>query len=279
GSPGAPGPPGSNGPPGQIGDQGPPGSPGTKGERGERGDLQSQASVRAIARQVCEQLIQSHLSRYNTILNQIPSQSVSVRTVTGPPGEPGRPGTPGPQGEQGPPGRPGFPGASGINGRPGERGLPGERGEKGTPGVGTQGPRGPPGAPGAPGEGRTGSQGPPGRPGIQGSSGHPGTPGSPGSAGAPGYCDPNSCLGYNVGVQQLPSSPYQNYGPAPNYNPEEEDEDPYAGYQAYPPQYYQPHAARLGPGHMVGMRSPDLRRFSRSAVQEEGVDEAQKQLE
>uniref|UniRef100_A0A3B5BAD1 Collagen type XIV alpha 1 chain n=1 Tax=Stegastes partitus TaxID=144197 RepID=A0A3B5BAD1_9TELE len=105
-----------------------------------QGDVQSQAAVRAIARQVCEQLIQTktvkvlpnrrpvsslagHLSRYNSILNQIPHQSaVSVRTVPGPPGEPGRRGSPGPQGEQGPPGRPGFPGTNGQNGRPGERG-------------------------------------------------------------------------------------------------------------------------------------------------------------
>uniref|UniRef100_A0A3Q0RV02 Collagen type XIV alpha 1 chain n=1 Tax=Amphilophus citrinellus TaxID=61819 RepID=A0A3Q0RV02_AMPCI len=113
------------------------------------GDVQSQASVRAIARQVCEQLIQSHLSHYNSILNQIPMQSaMSVRTVPGPPGEPGRRGPPGPQGEQGPPGRPGFPGTNGQNGRPGERGLPGEKGERGITGVGTQGPRGPPGPPG-----------------------------------------------------------------------------------------------------------------------------------
>lgn len=63
-----------------------------------------------------------HLSRYNSILNQIPSQSVSVRTVPGPPGEPGRQGPSGPQGEQGPPGRPGFPGGNGLSGRPGERG-------------------------------------------------------------------------------------------------------------------------------------------------------------
>uniref|UniRef100_A0A8C4EFK5 Collagen alpha-1(XIV) chain n=1 Tax=Dicentrarchus labrax TaxID=13489 RepID=A0A8C4EFK5_DICLA len=88
-----------------------------------QGDVQSQAAVRAIARQVCEQLIQSHLSRYNSILNQIPVQSaVSVRTVPGPPGEPGRRGLPGSQGEQGPPGRPGFPGTNGQSGRPGERG-------------------------------------------------------------------------------------------------------------------------------------------------------------
>ncbi|XP_064814571.1 collagen alpha-1(XIV) chain-like, partial [Oncorhynchus masou masou] len=84
GSPGAPGAPGGSGSPGPLGDQGPPGPAGTKGDKGERGDLQSQATVRALARQVCEQLIQSHMSRYSSILNQIPSQSVSVRTVPGP---------------------------------------------------------------------------------------------------------------------------------------------------------------------------------------------------
>uniref|UniRef100_A0AAQ5ZVG2 Collagen, type XIV, alpha 1a n=1 Tax=Amphiprion ocellaris TaxID=80972 RepID=A0AAQ5ZVG2_AMPOC len=200
GTPGAPGAPGPGGPSGSQGEQGLPGPAGTKGDKGERGDIQSQAAVRAIARQVCEQLIQSHLSRYNSILNQIPVQSaVSVRTVPGPPGEPGRRGLPGPQGEQGPPGRPGFPGTNGQNGRPGDRGLPGEKGDRGSPGVGNQGPRGPPGPPGLPGEGRTGSQGPPGRPGNQGTAGRPGNPGSTGPAGPPGYCDQNSCLGYNVG--------------------------------------------------------------------------------
>ncbi|XP_036791415.1 collagen alpha-1(XIV) chain isoform X4 [Oncorhynchus mykiss] len=202
GSPGAPGAPGGSGSPGPLGDQGPPGSAGTKGDKGERGDLQSQATIRALARQVCEQLIQSHLSRYSSILNQIPSQSVSVRTVPGPPGEPGRRGLPGPQGEGGPTGRPGFPGTNGQDGRPGERGLPGEKGERGSQGVGTQGPRGPPGPPGLLGEGRTGSQGPAGRPGSQGTPGRPGTPGSTGPAGAAGYCDQNSCLGYNVGGGQ-----------------------------------------------------------------------------
>lgn len=68
-------------------------------------------------------LLAGHLSRYNSILNQIPVQpSLSVRTVTGPPGEPGRRGPPGPPGEQGPSGRPGFPGTNGQSGRPGERG-------------------------------------------------------------------------------------------------------------------------------------------------------------
>lgn len=198
GSPGAPGSPGPSGPPGPIGEQGPTGVPGVKGDRGERGDSQPQAVVRAIARQVCEQLIQSHLSRYSTILNQIPSQSVSVRTVPGPPGEPGRPGPRGPNGEQGPPGRPGFPGSNGQSGRPGDRGLPGEKGERGLTGVGMQGPRGPPGQPGPPGEGRSGSQGPTGRPGSQGTPGRPGSPGSTGPPGPPGYCDQSACMGYNV---------------------------------------------------------------------------------
>uniref|UniRef100_A0A8C6WUD5 Collagen type XIV alpha 1 chain n=1 Tax=Neogobius melanostomus TaxID=47308 RepID=A0A8C6WUD5_9GOBI len=201
---------GPQGPVGESGPSGPSGPPGPQGPSGLsiqgppgcvllQGDVQSQAGIRAIARQVCEQLIQSHLSRYNSILNQIPQSSVSVRTVPGPPGEPGTRGPPGPQGEQGSTGRPGFPGASGLNGRPGERGPAGEKGDRGHPGVGKQGPRGPPGPPGLPGEGRTGSQGPTGRPGSAGTPGRPGNPGSPGPAGPQGYCDPNSCMGYNVG--------------------------------------------------------------------------------
>uniref|UniRef100_A0A8C7VPG1 Collagen, type XIV, alpha 1b n=1 Tax=Oncorhynchus mykiss TaxID=8022 RepID=A0A8C7VPG1_ONCMY len=162
-----------------------------------QGDLQSQASVQAIARQVCEQLIQSHMARYSSILNHIPSAPVSVRTIPGPPGEPGRQGGQGPQGEQGPAGRPGFPGSNGENGQPGARGLSGEKGDKGSPGVGVQGPRGPVGPPGPTGQGRTGSQGPSGRPGNPGTPGRPGIPGPVGSAGPPGYCDQNSCVGYN----------------------------------------------------------------------------------
>ncbi|XP_019724357.1 collagen alpha-1(XIV) chain-like isoform X1 [Hippocampus comes] len=228
GSPGAPGAPGTTGPPGKQGDLGPPGPPGTKGDKGERGDLQSAATVQTIARQVCEQLIQSHMAQFNAILNHAPSSSVTIRTVPGPPGEPGRNGSPGPQGEQGPSGRPGFPGQNGLNGQPGEQGPPGERGEKGSPGVGVQGPRGPPGPPGPPGQGRPGSQGPTGRPGNSGVPGRPGVPGPVGSAGPPGYCDQNSCVGYNVGVQ-LPSNIFPNYG-------EVEEDDPYRYYQPdYPP--------------------------------------------
>uniref|UniRef100_A0A674MJ12 Collagen type XIV alpha 1 chain n=1 Tax=Takifugu rubripes TaxID=31033 RepID=A0A674MJ12_TAKRU len=138
GLPGPPGPPGPQGPSG-LSIHGPPvrlhllaccvhKNSAVLNVRGAQswksaGDVQSQAAVRAIARQVCEQLIQSHLSRYNSILNQIPVQSsASVRTVPGPPGEPGRRGPPGPPGEQGPTGRPGFPGTNGQSGRPGDRG-------------------------------------------------------------------------------------------------------------------------------------------------------------
>lgn len=74
--------------------------------------------------------VAGHLSRYNSVLNQIPvHSSSSVRTVPGPPGEPGRRGPSGPPGEQGPTGRPGFPGTNGQSGRPGDRG---ERGQGST---------------------------------------------------------------------------------------------------------------------------------------------------
>uniref|UniRef100_A0A4W6CH24 Collagen type XIV alpha 1 chain n=1 Tax=Lates calcarifer TaxID=8187 RepID=A0A4W6CH24_LATCA len=146
---------GPQGPVGEIGPPGPAGPPGPQGPSGlsiqgppvrlcsglylslcvsfvPKGDVQSQAAVRAIARQVCEQLIQSETLNQNRTNKQtkntqiIPVQSaVSVRTVPGPPGEPGRRGLPGPQGEQGPPGRPGFPGTNGQNGRPGDRGKRG----------------------------------------------------------------------------------------------------------------------------------------------------------
>ncbi|XP_016357451.1 collagen alpha-1(XIV) chain [Sinocyclocheilus anshuiensis] len=273
GGPGAPGAPGENGPPGPTGDQGPPGHLGPKGEKGERGDVQSTASVQAIARQVCEQLIQSHMARYSSILNHIPSQPVSIRTVPGPPGEPGRQGTPGPQGEQGPSGRPGFPGTNGENGQPGARGPLGEKGEKGSPGVGVQGPRGPAGPPGAPGEGRTGSPGPSGRPGNPGSPGRPGIPGPVGPPGPPGYCDQNSCLGYNVGelgvdadltdtdVPAVQPSSYQPYGP----EAEAEDDDPYGSYTSYyQPNYPPPRPVQPDdPVIEEELRSPGMQRHTR----------------
>uniref|UniRef100_A0A4W6BTA5 Collagen type XIV alpha 1 chain n=1 Tax=Lates calcarifer TaxID=8187 RepID=A0A4W6BTA5_LATCA len=282
GLPGKDGPPGRQGPPGTIGTPGAPGAPGNTGPPGKQGelgppvtplcfqgDLQSTASVQAIARQVCEQLIQSHMARYNSILNHVPSPPVSVRTVPGPPGEPGRQGAPGPQGEQGPPGRPGFPGQNGQNGQPGERGQPGEKGEKGSPGVGVQGPRGPPGPPGAQGQGRPGSQGPSGRPGNPGSPGRPGVPGPIGPAGPPGYCDPNSCVGYNVGVQ-LPPNVFQNYGEA-------EEDDPYRYYQPnYPaPRPVAPDDPALALDDFE-LRSPGVHRSVRSLGGEEEEEEEER---
>ncbi|XP_030074425.1 collagen alpha-1(XIV) chain isoform X1 [Microcaecilia unicolor] len=282
GSPGAPGSPGVPGIKGPHGNTGPAGSPGPKGERGERGDIQSQTMVRAIARQVCEQLIQSHMARYNSILNQIPSQSTSVRTVPGPPGEPGRQGPSGPQGEQGPAGRTGFPGNPGQAGTPGNRGLPGEKGERGTPGVGTQGPRGPPGPAGPPGESRAGSQGPPGPPGPRGQPGHTGTSGPQGQ---PGYCDPSSCAGYgtvgdydepsdrNIPVVQLPRNTYQIYDPEDLYDGEQEGYIIHGSYPQ-PAPYPQPSYPAPGPvqpeftpvqeeGEAFEVRSPGNNRFSR----------------
>ncbi|XP_068188958.1 collagen alpha-1(XIV) chain-like isoform X2 [Antennarius striatus] len=270
GTPGAPGAPGNTGPSGKVGELGPPGPPGSKGDKGERGDLQSTASVQAIARQVCEQLIQSHMARYNSILNHQPSPPVSIRTVPGPPGEPGRAGAPGNQGEQGPSGRPGFPGQNGQNGQPGERGQPGEKGDKGSQGVGVQGPRGPPGPPGAQGQGRSGSPGASGRPGNPGPPGRPGVPGPVGSAGPPGYCDQNSCVGYNVGEGddvtdggaippvQLPSNVFQNYG-------EVEEDDPYRYYQPnYPaPRPVAPDDPALALDDLE-LRSPGVYRGTRS---------------
>ncbi|XP_047015920.1 collagen alpha-1(XIV) chain isoform X3 [Ictalurus punctatus] len=272
GGPGAPGAPGQNGPPGPTGEQGPPGLAGSQGEKGERGDAQSTSSVQAIARQVCEQLIQTHMARYNSILNHIPrQQAVSVRTVPGPPGEPGRPGPQGQQGEQGQPGRPGFPGTNGENGQPGDRGLPGEKGEKGSPGAGVQGPRGPSGPPGPPGEGRSGSPGPAGRPGNPGGPGRPGIPGSVGPAGPPGYCDPNSC-GYNVAAPMQPN-PYQTYGPDEGG----EEEDPYRSYGThhsyYQPSYPEPRPVE--PEETVvedieeELRSPGIQRLTRSTEEHE----------
>ncbi|XP_051879302.1 collagen alpha-1(XIV) chain isoform X4 [Pristis pectinata] len=277
GSPGVPGSPGAAGSPGPQGDIGPPGPPGLKGERGPRGDAQSQGMVRVIAQQVCEQLIQSHLSRYNSILNHAPSNSVQVRAAPGPPGEPGREGAAGPPGEPGPQGRAGFPGTPGIPGRPGERGLPGEKGERGSPGFGKQGPRGPPGAPGPQGEGRSGSQGPPGLPGRQGSSGRTGASGPRGPPGPPGYCDASSCAGYNIGggysdptnqdipVVQLPPNSYRTYD---HYD--EQELYMYQGSYPYPnphsqPSYPEPRLEREDDeSEVVEVRSPGIKRFTRS---------------
>uniref|UniRef100_A0A3Q2DYK5 Collagen alpha-1(XII) chain n=1 Tax=Cyprinodon variegatus TaxID=28743 RepID=A0A3Q2DYK5_CYPVA len=120
GSPGNPGVPGITGKPGKPGDPGSPGPAGIKGEKGEKGDFASQNMMRSIARQVCEQLVNSQMSRVNSMLNQIPTGYRS--NTPGPPGLPGPPGNAGPRGEPGQPGRSGFPGSPGLPGNQGERG-------------------------------------------------------------------------------------------------------------------------------------------------------------
>ncbi|XP_030574028.1 collagen alpha-1(XII) chain isoform X3 [Archocentrus centrarchus] len=193
GSPGNPGVPGITGKPGKPGEPGNPGPVGLKGEKGERGDFASQNMMRSIARQVCEQLVNSQMSRVDMLLNQIPSGYRS--NTPGPPGPPGPPGNSGPRGEPGQPGRTGFPGNSGLPGNQGERGLPGEKGERGSPGTGIRGQRGPNGPPGPPGESRTGPPGPSGSAGPRGPPGRQGTPGVRGPPGPPGYCDSSQCVG------------------------------------------------------------------------------------
>uniref|UniRef100_A0A672IPW9 Collagen, type XII, alpha 1a n=1 Tax=Salarias fasciatus TaxID=181472 RepID=A0A672IPW9_SALFA len=201
GLPGAMGPPGPQGPnglslPGEPVSE--PGPAGIKGEKGERGDFASQNMMRSIARQVCEQLVNSQMSRIDMLLNQIPSGYRS--NSPGPPGPPGPPGNQGSRGEPGQSGRTGFPGNPGLPGSPGERGLPGEKGERGPAGTGLRGQRGTTGPPGPPGESRTGPPGPSGSAGPRGPPGRQGTPGVRGPPGPPGYCDSSQCRWQPAGL-------------------------------------------------------------------------------
>ncbi|XP_039992553.1 collagen alpha-1(XII) chain isoform X1 [Xiphias gladius] len=207
GSPGNPGVPGITGKPGKPGDTGNPGPVGLKGEKGERGDFASQNMMRSIARQVCEQLVNSQMSRIDMMLNQIPSGYRS--NSPGPPGPPGPPGNQGSRGEPGQTGRTGFPGGPGLPGSQGERGLPGEKGERGSPGTGMRGQRGANGPPGPPGDSRTGPPGPSGSAGPRGPQGRQGTPGVRGPSGPPGYCDSSQCVGIPYNGQGYTASRYQ----------------------------------------------------------------------
>ncbi|XP_063079242.1 collagen alpha-1(XII) chain isoform X3 [Engraulis encrasicolus] len=193
---GPPGPPGAIGPSGisgKPGDNGIPGATGQKGDRGDRGDIASQGMMRSIARQVCEQLVNSQMSRVNDLINQIPSGIRSSQP--GPAGPPGPSGPQGPRGEPGRIGRNGFPGNPGLPGNQGERGVPGEKGDRGTPGTGQRGQRGQPGPPGPQGDSRTGPPGPSGSSGARGTPGRNGVPGVRGPPGPPGYCDSSQCVG------------------------------------------------------------------------------------
>ncbi|KAL7379726.1 hypothetical protein ABVT39_004851 [Epinephelus coioides] len=207
GSPGNPGVPGITGKPGKPGDTGNPGPNGLKGEKGERGDFASQSMMRSIARQVCEQLVNSQMSRIDMMLNQIPSGYRS--NSPGPAGPPGPPGNQGSRGEPGQPGRTGFPGNPGLPGNQGERGLPGEKGERGSPGNGIRGQRGPNGPPGPPGESRTGPPGASGSAGPRGPPGRQGTSGVRGPPGPPGYCDSSQCVGIPYNGQGYTANNFQ----------------------------------------------------------------------
>uniref|UniRef100_A0A4W5P3T0 Collagen alpha-1(XII) chain n=1 Tax=Hucho hucho TaxID=62062 RepID=A0A4W5P3T0_9TELE len=177
---------------------------GIKGEKGERGDFASQNLMRSIARQVCEQLVNSQMSRIDNMINQIPTGYRSNNP--GPAGPPGPAGNTGPPGEPGQTGRNGFPGNSGLPGNQGERGTPGEKGERGSPGTGQRGQRGLSGPPGPPGEARTGPTGATGSTGPRGPPGRQGTPGVRGPPGPPGYCDSSQCVGIPYNGQGYPAS-------------------------------------------------------------------------
>uniref|UniRef100_A0AAY5K227 Collagen, type XIV, alpha 1b n=1 Tax=Esox lucius TaxID=8010 RepID=A0AAY5K227_ESOLU len=138
-----------------------------------QGDLQSQASVQAIARQVCEQLIQSEsflILHLVLCLENVTIVCVGMYSRHEHPGDLGRMSLT-------------------------------QVTWLGTALSSTTSPARPPG------QGRTGSQGPSGRPGNPGSPGRPGIPGPVGSAGPPGYCDQNSCVGFNVGGNVDPHPP------------------------------------------------------------------------
>uniref|UniRef100_A0A3Q2Y3A0 Collagen alpha-1(XII) chain n=1 Tax=Hippocampus comes TaxID=109280 RepID=A0A3Q2Y3A0_HIPCM len=203
------GPPGPQGPnglslPGSPGSPGTPGAPGVTGKPGKSGDPGRQVSVNdrnashafrhsLSPPQVCEQLVNSQMSRIDQMLNQIPSGYRSNNP--GPPGPPGPAGEPGSRGEPGQSGRPGFPGGPGLPGSQGERGSPGEKGERGAPGTGVRGQRGSTGPPGPQGESRTGPPGPTGSSGPRGPPGRNGNPGVRGPPGPQGYCDSSQCVG------------------------------------------------------------------------------------
>uniref|UniRef100_A0A8D3A6H2 Collagen alpha-1(XII) chain n=1 Tax=Scophthalmus maximus TaxID=52904 RepID=A0A8D3A6H2_SCOMX len=170
-----------------------------------QGDFASQSMMRSIARQVCEQLVNSQMSRIDMMLNQIPSGYRS--NSPGPPGPAGPPGNQGSRGEPGQQGRTGFPGTPGVPGNQGERGLQGEKGERGSPGTGIRGQRGANGPQGPPGESRTGPPGTSGSPGPRGPTGRQGTPGVRGPPGPPGYCDSSQCVGIPYNGQGYTGTP------------------------------------------------------------------------
>ncbi|XP_053901396.1 collagen alpha-1(XX) chain isoform X3 [Malaclemys terrapin pileata] len=184
---------GSSGERGPPGDVGPTGLPGPKGERGEKGEPQSLATIYQLVSQACEQMIQTHVLKFDSFIHEHTRKPVPVWDDTLKPGGPGPPGLPGIAGTRGERGEDGIPGQPGKDGYPGERGGPGPKGEKGMAGARDEGVQGPRGRAGPPGEQVIGDLGLKGSP---GSTGIPGFPGARGHSGAPGYpggCDISGC--------------------------------------------------------------------------------------
>ncbi|XP_067410193.1 collagen alpha-1(XX) chain [Emydura macquarii macquarii] len=202
GPPGPPGPRGfqgitgsrgSSGERGPPGDVGPTGLPGPKGERGEKGEPQSLATIYQLVSQACEQMIQTHVLKFDTFIHENTRKPVPVWEDTLKPGKSGPPGLPGTSGIRGERGEDGIEGQPGKDGYPGERGGPGPKGEKGMAGASKEGVQGPKGRAGPPGEQVIGNPGPKGSPGSTGPPGFPGAGGHPGEPGYPGDCDNSGC--------------------------------------------------------------------------------------
>ncbi|XP_048676750.1 collagen alpha-1(XX) chain isoform X5 [Caretta caretta] len=201
GPPGPPGPRGfqgitgargSSGERGPPGDVGPTGLPGPKGERGEKGEPQSLATIYQLVSQACEQMIQTHVLKFDSFIHEHTRKPVPVWDNTLKPGGPGPPGLPGIAGTRGERGEDGIPGQPGKDGYPGERG-PGPKGEKGMAGAREEGVQGPRGRAGPPGEQAIGESGLKGSPGSTGPPGFPGARGNPGAPGYPGGCANSGC--------------------------------------------------------------------------------------
>nr|XP_023970680.1 collagen alpha-1(XX) chain isoform X3 [Chrysemys picta bellii] len=184
---------GSSGERGPPGDVGPTGLPGPKGERGEKGEPQSLATIYQLVSQACEQMIQTHVLKFDSFIHEHTRKPVPVWDDTLKPGGPGPPGLPGIAGTRGERGEDGIPGQPGKDGYPGERGGPGPKGEKGMAGARDEGVQGPRGRAGPPGEQVIGDPGLKGSPGSTGTPGFPGARGHPGTPGYPGGCDISGC--------------------------------------------------------------------------------------
>uniref|UniRef100_A0A8C0G1B8 Collagen alpha-1(XX) chain n=1 Tax=Chelonoidis abingdonii TaxID=106734 RepID=A0A8C0G1B8_CHEAB len=184
---------GSSGERGPPGDVGPTGLPGPKGERGEKGEPQSLATIYQLVSQACEQMIQTHVLKFDSFIHEHTRKPVPVWDDTLKPGGPGPPGLPGIAGTKGERGEDGIPGQPGKDGYPGERGGPGVKGEKGMAGAREEGGQGPRGRAGLPGEQVIGDPGLKGSPGSTGPPGFPGARGHPGAPGYPGGCDISGC--------------------------------------------------------------------------------------